>query len=267
MATPREQLAHALRQARIDAGFTSHNALARVLTVSRPVISRAERPNEAVPSAALLAAWADATNADLVKLADYAERARNPRSWFARWAEDFEQRATLIRWFEPLLVLGLAQTERYARGVLSWRPESADAEANLAERLARQGVLERAELRVLLLASVLDRVVGDAEVMAEQIEHLLVLGARPNITIQLLPDTPEVAGAIGGAFAIASEGASDIAAYTGSFIKGSVFTDTDLVARAVHVFDGLKAHALPLSQTREILTEAGERYARHHDVA
>ena len=107
----------------------------------------------------------------------------------------------------------------------------------------------------------------DAETMAEQIEHLLELGNRPNVTVQVLPDTPEVAGAIGGAFAIATEGASDLAAYTQSVIKGSVFTETDLVARAVRVFDGLRAEALPWTQTRDILTKAGERCERHPDVA
>ena len=118
MATPREQLAHALKQARIDAGFSSHAKLAKVLNVSRPVVSRAERPNEPVPSPGLVAAWAKATRADLATLTDYAERARSPRNWFAKWAEDFEQRATLIRWFECLLIPGLLQTEAYARAVL-----------------------------------------------------------------------------------------------------------------------------------------------------
>jgi transcriptional regulator with XRE-family HTH domain len=260
MATPREQLARALRQARIDAGYSAHAKLAKVLNVSRPVISRAENPSEAVPSPGLITRWAKATGADLATLADYAERARSPRNWFAKWAEDYEQRATLIRWFEPLLVPGLLQTESYARAIVGWKPESANAEANLADRLARQSVLDRAELRVILLESLLDREVGNAEIMAEQIDHVLALGSRPTVTLHILPDTPEVAGGLGGPFAIATEGASDIAAYTGSSVEGSVFTHTDLVAKAVRVFDGLRADALPWSQTRDILTKAGEAW-------
>jgi len=84
MSTPRDQLADALRQARIGAGYDSHRALARVLNVSRPVLSRAENCREGVPSDRLITSIADATNADPAMLLDLAERARNPRSFFAK---------------------------------------------------------------------------------------------------------------------------------------------------------------------------------------
>jgi transcriptional regulator with XRE-family HTH domain len=262
MATPREQLAHTLRQARIDAGYGSHAKLAKALNVSRPVVSRAERPNEPVPSPGLLISWAKATGVDLATLNDYAERARSPRNWFAKWAEDFEQRATLIRCFEPLLVPGLVQTENYARAVLSWKPESRNTETNVAIRLERQSVLDRAELRVIILESVLNREVGNAEIMAEQIEHLLALGSRPSVTLQVLPDTPEIAGALGGAFAVATRDAVDVAVYSESIVKGGVYTDPDLIARAVRVFDSVHADALPWSQTRVVFEKAGEQWTQ-----
>jgi transcriptional regulator with XRE-family HTH domain len=260
MATPREQLAYALRQARIDAGYHTHGALARVLCVSRPVVTRAENASQSVPSEAILAAWANATGADLAMLTNYAERARSPRNWFARWSEDFEPRATLIRWFEPLLVPGLLQTESYARAVLSWKPDSAGTEANLKSRMERQSVLDRAELRVLLLGSVLTREVGNASVMAEQLDYLVTVGSRPSVMLQVVPDIPDIAGALEGGFAVATEGAADVAAYSASNIKGSVFTEPDLVARAVRVFDGLRMDALPWSQTRDLIQKAGEQW-------
>lgn len=260
MATPREQLAEVLRKSRIDAGFESHGALARRLNVSRPVVTKAENPAHPVPSDAILAAWAGATGAGLDVLTDLAQRARSgPPGWFAKWA-DIEARASLIRWFEPLLVPGLIQTEPYARAVLGWKPDSGSAEANLKTRLARQSVLDRAELRVVILGSVLNREVGDASVMCEQIEHLLAVGSRPSVMIQIVPDTPAVAGALGGAFAIATEETADVAAYTDSIVKGGVYTDPDLVARAARVFDGLRADALPWTQTQDLLRKAGERW-------
>jgi transcriptional regulator with XRE-family HTH domain len=260
VSTPREQLADMLRQSRLDAGYHSHGALARRLNVSRPVITRAENASQPVPSSALLAAWAVATGANLDQLNDYAKRARSPRGWFAKWAEDFEARATMIRWFEPLLVPGLVQTEAYARATLAWKPNSADAEANLAGRLARQAVLDRAELRVVILGSVLDREVGDPSVMSEQIDHLLSVGSRPSVMLQILPDTPAVAGALGGAFAISTEGTADVAAYTSSIVHGGVYVDPGVIAKAVRMFDGLRADALPWSQTQDLLREAGERW-------
>jgi hypothetical protein len=260
VATPREQLAEVLRKSRIDAGYESHGALARKLNVSRPVVTKAENPAHPVPSDAILAAWAGATGAGLDVLTDLAQRARSgPPGWFAKWA-DIEARASLIRWFEPLLVPGLIQTESYARAVLAWKPDSGSAEANLKTRLARQSVLDRAELRVVILGSVLNREVGDASVMCEQVEQLLIVGSRPSVMIQILPDTPAVAGALGGAFAIATEETADVAAYTDSIVKGGVYTDPDLIARAARVFDGLRADALPWTQTQDLLRKAGERW-------
>jgi hypothetical protein len=224
------------------------------------VVTKAENPAHPVPSDAILAAWAGATGAGLDVLTDLAQRARSgPPGWFAKWA-DIEARASLIRWFEPLLVPGLIQTESYARAVLAWKPDSGSAEANLKTRLARQSVLDRAELRVVILGSVLNREVGDASVMCEQVEQLLIVGSRPSVMIQILPDTPAVAGALGGAFAIATEETADVAAYTDSIVKGGVYTDPDLIARAARVFDGLRADALPWTQTQDLLRKAGERW-------
>jgi Domain of unknown function (DUF5753) len=49
VSTPREQLATILRQSRLGGGFDSHGSLAKRLHISRPVISRAEGPAQAVP--------------------------------------------------------------------------------------------------------------------------------------------------------------------------------------------------------------------------
>jgi Domain of unknown function (DUF5753) len=243
VATPREQLADVLRKSRIDAGYASHGALARKLNVSRPVITKAENPG-----------------AGLDVLMDLAQRARSgPPGWFAKWA-DIEARASLIRWFEPLLIPGLLQVESYARAVLAWKPDSASTEANLKSRLARQSVLDRAELRVVILESVLYREVGDAVTMGGQVQHLLAVGGLPSVMLQVVADTVAVAGALGGAFAIATEGTADVAAYAESNIQGAVYTDPDLVARAARVFDGLRADALPWTQTQDLLRKAGERW-------
>jgi hypothetical protein len=261
LATPREQLAIALKQARIDAGYPSQRLLAKRLSVSRPVVSRAENPAEVVPVSGLITKWADVTGANVDDLNDLAKRARNPRSLFIRWADDFEQRATLLREFAPLLVPGLLQTEGYARALVTWKPFSAsDVDATLRERLARQSVLDHAELRVLILGSLLHRGVGNAQVMSEQIDHLLNLGARASVTLQIVPDTPDVAGALGGAFAIASQGTSDIAALADSLVQSTVHVESDLIERACLVFDGLRASALPWIQTREFLTEVGQTW-------
>jgi Domain of unknown function (DUF5753) len=53
--------------------------------------------------------------------------------------------ATVLRWYEPLVVPGLLQTEDYARAILSARPDGnlADLEEQVAARMARQNILDR----------------------------------------------------------------------------------------------------------------------------
>jgi transcriptional regulator with XRE-family HTH domain len=113
--TPREQLATILKQSRLDAGFDSHGSLAKRLSVSRPVVSKAENPAQPVPSDALLAAWAGATGVGLDTLADLAQRAKSGTpEWFMSYRAA-EAGATTLRFWGPLLVPGLLQIEGYAR--------------------------------------------------------------------------------------------------------------------------------------------------------
>ena len=108
----------------------------------------------------------------------------------------------------------------------------------------------------MILESVLYREVGDAVTMGDQIQHLLAVGDLPSVMLQVVADTTAVAGALGGAFAIATEGMADVAAYAESNIQGAVYTDPDLVARAARVFDGLRADALPWTQTQDLLRKS-----------
>ena len=64
--------------------------------------------------------------------------------WFQEWA-DIEAQATVLRWYEPLVVPGLLQTEDYARAILSARPDGnlSDLEEQVAARMARQTILDR----------------------------------------------------------------------------------------------------------------------------
>lgn len=109
--TPREELADLLQRARAEAGYGSQGALAKRLNVSRPVISQAESASQPPPSEAILAAWAGATGAPLDRLNELAERARSVvPDWFVPWLAP-ESNATLLRYWSPFIVPGIAQTK------------------------------------------------------------------------------------------------------------------------------------------------------------
>ena len=83
--------------------------------MSRPVISKAENPAQPVPSDALLAAWAGVTGVGLDHLTDLAQRAKSGTpDWFMSYRAA-EAEATTLRFWGPLVVPGLLQTEGYAR--------------------------------------------------------------------------------------------------------------------------------------------------------
>lgn len=243
MPTPREQLASVLRQSRLDAGFESHGSLAKRLTVSRPVVSKAENPAQPVPSDALLTAWAGATGAALDTLTDLAQRCKSGTpEWFMPYRQA-EAEAKTIRCWAPMVVPGLAQCESYARAVLSAEPYSPDRLAELvAARIERQQVLSRAHLVAVLDSGVLKRCIGSASVMAEQCGYLAGLAERPNVSVHVVPE-----GTNTGAWAaldIATRGTTATVCLT-TALEDVTTSAPDQVDTAMQAFDRILGAALP----------------------
>jgi hypothetical protein len=179
--------------------------------------------------------------------------------WFRDWVE-IEERATEIRWWEPLLVPGLMQAPEYARAVLaSWRRDNGDdIEAKVAARIERQAILTRdnpPELRVLLDESLLHRCIGSATIMAGQLDHLAGMGRRPNITIQLVPGAAGAYAGLSGAFAVASIAGEYHAAYLEAGVRGMTVLDASLVSQAAIMFDDLRDEAFSRSRSLEFIAE------------
>jgi transcriptional regulator with XRE-family HTH domain len=253
-------LGEELRRARLAAGYTSQEQFARELGFDRTVIVKAEtgaRPPSDDMAARIAEMFPDLCNGLYVRLAEIARKSNGPiPGWFADWVE-IEARAAILRWWEPLLIPGLLQTEDYARAVLStWRRDTADeVEAKVAIRLARQSVLASADFRVLLDESVLHRRIGAPEVMAMQLEYLLAIGTRPNITIQVIPDAAGAYLGLSGAFAIAEVPGESATAYLETGVQGITVRDPTLVSSTARLFDDLRDEALSRSRSLELIAE------------
>lgn len=101
--------------------------------------------------------------------------------------------------FHPNLVLGLLQTETYARTLyrLAQPIEETTTEfinKNVQLRMRRKEALtqtaEPLVLRAVLWEPALQYLIGDVDVMVEQYDELIKLAALPNVTIQVLPLFP-----------------------------------------------------------------------------
>ncbi|WP_236794177.1 helix-turn-helix transcriptional regulator [Amycolatopsis sp. GM8] len=111
-------------------------------------------------------------------------RATHPESF--RQYVDLEEDAELIRLVGVEEIPDILRSESYLR-------VGAPAEENLVAIRERQRVLSREEspeVYVVLSESCVRRIRGNSRVMAGQIEHLLRLSARPNITLQMVPFDP-----------------------------------------------------------------------------
>jgi transcriptional regulator with XRE-family HTH domain len=249
--TPREQLSTILKQSRLDAGFDSHGSLAKRLSVSRPVVSKAENPAQPVPSDALLAAWAGATGAGLDTLTDLAQRAKSGTpEWFMSYRAAEAEAATL-RFWGPLLVPGLLQTEGYARA----HEQSADV---VAARLERQQVIGRARVTAVIDHTVPMRCAGGSpQIMADQCAHLSALAESQVIRLHVVPEGANVG--LGGAFGIAAKNGMSTVSLT-TAIRDMTSTAADVVDDTLNLFEVILGASLPAVASLEFLRTQEETW-------
>lgn len=120
-----------------------------------------------------------------------------------------EEAAASLLVFQTSVVHGLLQTEDYARAWLrSADPgmPNAELERLVSLRMKRHPALKRKQdpLSIWLIfdEAVLRRKVGSADIMRAQVEHLLAMCQRPNVTIQILPFDVGAHAAASGSFTL-----------------------------------------------------------------
>ncbi|MFF6814174.1 helix-turn-helix domain-containing protein [Streptomyces sp. NPDC012403] len=112
--------------------------------------------------------------------------------WFDRLV-GLQEAAATIRTFEIQYVPGLLQTAAYTRAVVERGLPNAPASEvrrRVELRMRRAELLLREaapQLWAVIDESVLLRVLGSPAVMREQLEHLVTMAERPNVTVQIVP--------------------------------------------------------------------------------
>ncbi|GID27206.1 helix-turn-helix domain-containing protein [Paractinoplanes brasiliensis] len=200
----------ALQRMRVEKGITGKE-LGALVRMSQSKISRIENSHGPVSPSDVgrLARALDAPPAVVAQLVERAELARNrvtdmrtsagSVSTMQRTVERTEADVSEFRVFQPDVVMGLAQTDDYARAILEAAHEIRKAVFPDAARVAipeavsarvrRQIVLEDPDRRFyfLLTESVLGKQVVPPDLMLAQIARLRRLAARPNVTLKVIP--------------------------------------------------------------------------------
>ncbi len=186
-------------------------------------------------------------------------------SWFQDWLVS-EREAKKLRWFEPMLVPGLLQTEDYARAVFRARFGMTDEEIDeqVAARLKRQEILACSQppaLWVILDESVLRRPVGGRHVMREQVVHLIEAARRPYVSIHVISASVGAhRGLWAGAFIIADFEEAPTVGYQETACQGQIVDRREDVVTLADCWDTLVREALPWAASRAVLEEAAKSW-------
>lgn len=169
--------------------------------------------------------------------------------------------------FATSAVPGLLQTRAYAMAqhLAEQVREDPDAvEPAVDARITRQSILDRTppfRLSAVLDEAVLRRVVGSPEVMAEQMDHLLDLAARPTIDVRILPFTAGAYSAVNAAFLMLEfDGTAVI--YVEMPGGGTYLDQTADVARYTLAWDHVRSQAADAKTTTAMLEAARKEYRR-----
>ncbi|MEC3995835.1 helix-turn-helix transcriptional regulator [Actinacidiphila sp. DG2A-62] len=200
----RRALGRRLREIRRESGLTGRE-LARRAGWHESKTSRLEH-GRTPPSDADIRVWTEICGAtgqapDLLATArgiegQYVEWRRMERAGLMHVQESVRplfDRTRRFRTYQSWVVPGLLQTDDYTRAVLSTvgtlRDVPDDIDAAVAVRMDRQRILRTGDHRFAMLIEewVLRTVIGDAEIMARQLRHLIAAAALPSVSLGIVP--------------------------------------------------------------------------------
>ncbi|MFI1740696.1 Scr1 family TA system antitoxin-like transcriptional regulator [Streptomyces sioyaensis] len=170
-------------------------------------------------------------------------------SWFVPYL-NLERKAARVLDYSANLVMGMLQTEPYAWAVFRGSHPREDVElieGRVAARLRRRELFEVESpplLWVILHEACLRTVVGDAEVMAGQMEYLLTAAASPHIDLQVLPFSAGAPGAHTRPFTLMTFEKSPTVLYADGPQGGKLYDSDATISLHLDSYDRLRAHAL-----------------------
>lgn len=186
-------------------------------------------------------------------------RKRDRPSRVPDWGQTYvalEAAASEVKFYDGEVVPGMLQTAGYAlANSLANTPD--EIEMRVAERVQRCDRLSSPDapsLWVVLGEAVLYREVGGLDVLRDELRHLLELGERRNVTIQILPFKSGEHVAMGASFTLLH-----LADPLGTFAYLEGLTDADYLDRAHHtamyteVLDKLRVAALGDRESAKLL--------------
>nr|WSY52668.1 helix-turn-helix domain-containing protein [Streptomyces sp. NBC_00886] len=196
---------------------------------------------------------------------DWYPEVQHP-DWFERRAE-MDAQAVALRAYQEQVIPGLLQTPAYAHALFSRSGTDVDeVESRVRARLSRQPrfLADDGPLYIAVLdESCLRNAVGSPQVMLEQCAHLLSVGRRPNIRIQVAP--ADLFGLIRPRTSVSliklPDGHEWV--YSESLDRGHFNDDPALFARHSQAYDVLRADIPSARESAALISDVMEGYEHH----
>ncbi|MBN3932545.1 transcriptional regulator [Streptomyces verrucosisporus] len=205
-----------------------------------------ERADEVLGADGLLALWKEEV-----------ERAQYPL--FFQGMAALEKEAIELVMYDTLVVNGLLQTEEYMRALLGMRRPPLDPETielRVAARLARQELLDRRPAPLLSFVMdepVLRRPYGGKDVLRGQLEHLLTVGQKRNVELQVMPLGCEDNAGVNGPFTVVTRKDGKKFLYAEAQGIGSLQTDPEQAVLAHARYGIIRSQALSPRESLEFI--------------
>ena len=269
----RRELGARLRALRTAAGMTVDDVAVR-MEVSPAKISRLETGARGVSVADVrfLCELFEVSTEERDRLLNLTRESRR-RSWWQQYGlpdsiqtyTGLEDAAVSIHQYETSLVPALLQTADYARAVTAGTAPDASleqVEQLVQARLTRQDRLTTAdalELWAVVDEAALQRPIGSAAIMREQLASLVERSRRSNVTVQILPLEAGAHPGMNSAFTLLQlEEVNDLV-YVEGLIGNFFLQSAGDLARYRRAFDQLRAIALSPRDSRDRMSRTAER--------
>ncbi|WP_060878907.1 helix-turn-helix domain-containing protein [Streptomyces scabiei] len=275
----RRRLGQELRRLRELKGMTAEEVAERLL-VSQSKISRLENGRRSISQRDVrdLCGVYEVEDQRVVdSLMQMAKDSRQQGWWHAFGDVPYsvyiglETDAASLRVYAPQVVPGLLQTRPYAEALIAGAlPETtaADIEKRVQVRLRRQERISAPEsplrLWTVLDESALRRVVGNRSLMREQLEHLVEQSQLPHVTVQVIPFDMGAHPGLNGQYAILEfPDASDSSVVYIEGVTSDLYLEKPADVQKYSVmYEHLRAQALNVEQSRQLIGEIAKEYAR-----
>ncbi|AHI00355.1 helix-turn-helix transcriptional regulator [Kutzneria viridogrisea] len=180
----------------------------------------------------------------------------------------FEAEAAILRTYNAMLVPGLAQTEAYTRALIrEGAPDMSaeEAERRIAMRMTRKRILDRQDpprVSFVLDEAILRRPVGSPEVMRAQLDHLVELAERPNVSFQVIPFAHGSYPGMGSSFVIMEfpDPADRDVVYVEGTVDGQFQENADEVDYYTMLWGHLVASGLCAKDTVAFIADAASQF-------